>query len=71
MEKTTTRDAQLAARVKKIASKRGVSERYVYMVLRADRHSEDIIKDYMELQEAEDALWQQLMHKQAHQLVPI
>ena len=70
MANSRTRDAQLASRVKKIADKRGVSKRLVYMVLNGDRENEAILSDFMELQEQEDELWKKLMHKQVNDLVP-
>jgi hypothetical protein len=71
MANSRTRDAQLASRVKKIADKRGVSKRLVYMVLNGDRENEAILSDFMELQEQEDELWKRLMHKQVNEMVPI
>ena len=71
MRNTRRRDAQFAARVKKIAKKGGVSERYVYMVLAMERTNEQILSDFMRLQEEEEQVFKNLMLEQVNQLVPL
>ncbi|RXK57692.1 hypothetical protein ESA94_19390 [Lacibacter luteus] len=60
MQKTVStpikRDSEIATRVKKIAELTGFSRRYVYMVINSDRHNEDVMSLYMQLQEKENAL---------------
>lgn len=71
MSNKRTRDAQFAARVKKIAKKRGVSTDYIYKVMRTDRNSENILSDFMRLQEEEEEVFRNMMLEQVNQLIPL
>ncbi len=58
MNKPSTRDAEVATRVKRTAELTGVTERSVYRVLNGDQKNEDVLKVYMTLQEGESLLVQ-------------
>lgn len=59
------RDSEVATRVKRTAEIRGVSERYVRLVLSGERNSPEILATYMQLQESEN-----LLVKAVKELVP-
>ncbi len=56
MDKKGKRDAHHASIVQKVAEIAGVSERYVYMVLKGDRVNDNIMLVYMELEEGANKL---------------
>jgi predicted regulator of amino acid metabolism with ACT domain len=56
MAKKEERNAELAARVKKVASITGVSRRMVYMVIKGERANEEVTRAYMMLYEGENKL---------------
>lgn len=49
----TTRDNSTAMIAKQVASKWGVSRRYVYMIISGDRNNDAILDDFMELYEVQ------------------
>lgn len=60
MEKKSTRDTVRAARIKRTAEIVGVSERYVQLVLNAERQNEEVLLVFMELDEGENKLVQEV-----------
>lgn len=60
MEKKSTRDTVRAANVKRTAEILGVSERYVRLVLSAERQNEEVLLVFMEMQEGENKLIQEV-----------
>jgi hypothetical protein len=55
-KKTTCRNPEKAATVKKVAAIHHVEPAFVYMVLRGDRNNEAILSTYMLLQEGSNDL---------------
>lgn len=72
--KTIVRDPQKTARVKKTATIAGVSTREVYRVICGDVSTEKdqaVLEIYMELQEGEEEVYQNLLLKAVKQAVPL
>lgn len=60
MEKRKHRDAETAARVKRIAEMFGISKRQVRRVISGDSSNEAVLRAYMEMAEGENLLIQEV-----------
>lgn len=59
-EKTRTRDAVKAARVKKVNKITGVSERQIYRVINGEQENEEVVEVFMELTEREEQVFEDI-----------
>jgi predicted transcriptional regulator len=73
LNKPIVRDPEKTARVKKVAQITGVSPRTVYRVIDGDvttQKREEILSTYMELQEGENEVFENLLIKAVQKAVP-
>lgn len=70
MRKTSKRDSVVAARVKKTAEIMGVSIRTVQKVIKGDQMNKNVLNTYMELEEGEEELFNNILLRTVERLVP-
>ena len=70
MRKTSERDSIKASRVKKTSILTGVSIRQIYRVIEGSQKNEKVLKVYMELQEKEEKVFDNLLIKAVKKAVP-